>query len=76
MCLVAAAWAKRTSTTMVKDTEAAAKEMNEATRDLCNKACIYVNKVSQASRNNAGFLPGGVGALRVVQGPPMLVSSR
>eukprot|EP00891_Asterochloris_glomerata_P000562 jgi/Astpho2/562/Aster-04419 len=36
-------WAKRTSTTMGKDTEAAAKELDEATKSLCNTACICVH---------------------------------
>ena len=41
---------------MGKDTEAAAKELDEATKSLCNTACICVHNVSQASGNNAGFL--------------------
>ncbi len=60
MCLVSAAWAKRQSTAVIKDIGAAAKKMDEATGDLCNKACISVNKVSQASWNYAGFLPNGI----------------
>ena len=63
---LSAVWAKRTSTAMVKDTEAAVKEMDEATKSLCNTACVSVHDVSQASGNNARFLANGFGALRVM----------